>query len=152
MVDVHTPAQRSFNMSRIRGKDTKPEILIRSMLHRAGFRFRKNVRDLVGKPDLVLPKYKAVVFVHGCFWHRHVGCQFASCPSSNTEFWQQKFLRTVERDVAIQQSLSERGWSVLTVWECEIKRDPADALARLITKLGAEIETSNSASTGIGSI
>ena len=104
MADVHTPEQRSFNMSRIRGADTKPEILLRSLLHRAGFRFRKNVRSLPGTPDIVLPKFQTVIFVHGCFWHRHAGCRFATTPKSNEAFWEAKFAATVQRD-----RLNEKG-------------------------------------------
>lgn len=112
-------------MSRIRGKDTKPELMLRSLLHRAGFRFRLHVPDLPGKPDIVLPKYRTVIFVHGCFWHRHDGCANATMPKTRPEFWQEKFRRTVERDHEKQTQLEDAGWRVLTVWECELKNDPA---------------------------
>lgn len=135
MSDVHTPEQRSFNMSRIRGADTKPEILLRSLLHRAGFRFRKNVRSLPGTPDIVLPKYRTVIFVHGCFWHRHEGCRFATSPKSNVTFWQEKFAATVQRDRRNEDWLRAEGWSVITVWECAIKSDPKAILERIQREL-----------------
>jgi DNA mismatch endonuclease (patch repair protein) len=153
MVDVHTPAQRSFNMSRIKGRDTKPEILVRSLLHRAGFRFRKNLSKLAGKPDLVLPKYNTAIFVHGCYWHRHCGCRYATVPSTNAEFWLEKFRGTVVRDDANQRSLTDVGWRVLTVWECELKHNAVNTLEKLIGELrGATIETSTTSSESIGPI
>lgn len=124
MVDVHTPEQRSFNMSRIRGADTKPEIVLRSLLHRSGFRFRKNVRSLPGTPDIVFPKFRTIILVHGCFRHRHKGCRFATTPKSNTAFWREKFASTVQRDRRNEDLLKAKGWKVITVWECEIKSDP----------------------------
>ena len=123
MADVHSPAQRSFNMSRIRGKDTKPEKTLRSLLHRAGLRFRKHVAELPGKPDIVLPRHRAVVLVHGCYWHRHPGCRFATTPASNSAFWLEKFAGTVERDRKAEEALRALGWRVFTVWECDLKRD-----------------------------
>ena len=151
MVDVHTPLQRSFNMSRIKGKDTKPEILVRSMLHRAGFRFRKNVSTLPGKPDLVLSKYNTAVFVHGCYWHRHCGCRYATTPTTNTDFWSAKFRGTVVRDEANQLALTALGWRVLTVWECELKDDADKAVENLIRQLrGGELEESRTAAKGLG--
>ena len=111
-------------MSRIRGKDTKPELLLRRLLHRAGYRFRLHAPDLPGKPDIVLPKYRTVIFVHGCFWHRHEGCSNATMPKSRTEFWEEKFRRTVERDEAKQRQLEALGWRVVVVWECDLKSDP----------------------------
>jgi DNA mismatch endonuclease, patch repair protein len=132
MADVHTPAQRSFNMSRIRGRDTKPERILRSLLHRAGLRFRKNVTSLPGKPDIVLPKHRAVVLVHGCYWHRHFGCRFATTPATNAPFWIEKFAGTIERDRKAAQLLDEAGWRVFTVWECELRTDASAASERLI--------------------
>lgn len=119
MVDRLTPAQRSERMSRIRSSNTKPEIYLRKALHRLGFRFRLHGRKLPGKPDIILPKYKAVVFVHGCFWHRHAGCKVSTIPKSNTEFWLAKFSRNVERDTAVSQTLRDEGWRVFVMWECE---------------------------------
>jgi DNA mismatch endonuclease (patch repair protein) len=138
MADVHTPAQRSFNMSRIGARDTAPEVLLRSLLHRAGFRFRKNVSSLPGKPDIVLPKHKAVVMVHGCYWHRHTGCRFATTPATNAAFWQRKFEGTIQRDRKAERALQVLGWRVLIVWECEVRADPKRAAmetARQIRKI-----------------
>ncbi len=106
-------------MSRIRSSNTKPEIYLRKALHRLGFRFRLHGRKLLGKPDIVLPKHKAVVFVHGCFWHRHAGCKVSTVPKSNTEFWLAKFARNVERDAIVSQKLQDQGWRVFVIWECE---------------------------------
>jgi DNA mismatch endonuclease (patch repair protein) len=111
---------RSWNMSRIKGKDTKPEVMVRSMLHRAGYRFRKNVKELPGKPDIVLPKYRTVIFVHGCFWHRHKGCKQATTPGTNVEFWQKKFERNIANDAKHSRALRKLGWHVLTIWECQL--------------------------------
>lgn len=135
MADVHTPAQRSYNMSRIRGSDTKPEKLLRSLLHRQGFRFRKNVASLPGKPDIVLPKHKAVVLVHGCYWHRHPGCRFATTPASNASFWTKKFAGTVERDRKAEDALREQGWRVFTIWECDLKSRPAATAEALLSEI-----------------
>ena len=121
-MDHLTPKMRSWNMSRIRGTDTKPEVLVRSMLHRAGYRFRKNVSTLPGKPDIVLPKYKTVIFVHGCFWHRHKGCKDATTPKSNKTFWKKKFERNVSNDRKHVRDLKKLGWKVVAVWECETRK------------------------------
>jgi DNA mismatch endonuclease (patch repair protein) len=120
MVDFLSPTGRSARMSRIRGKDTKPELALRKVLHGLGFRYRLNVADLPGKPDLVFRRYKTVVFVHGCFWHRHPGCKIATTPKSNTEFWIDKFEKNKERDARARKALEEAGWGVLVVWECEL--------------------------------
>ncbi len=120
MVDFLSPKERSVRMSRIRGKDTKPELSLRKVLHGLGFRYRLHVADLPGKPDLVFPRYKTVVFVHGCFWHRHPGCKIATTPKTNTEFWIEKFEKNKERDVRARKALEEAGWSTLVVWECEL--------------------------------
>ncbi|MBY5460766.1 DNA mismatch endonuclease Vsr [Rhizobium leguminosarum] len=120
MVDTLTPAQRSERMSRIRSRDTKPEIALRKALHRLGFRFRVHRTGLPGKPDMVLAKYRTVIFVHGCFWHRHEGCKVATTPKSNTEFWNDKFSRNVERDKQVLKQLEDDGWYVVIVWECEL--------------------------------
>ena len=121
MPDVHSPATRSYNMSRIKGKDTKPELLVRQYLHAQGMRYRLHDRKLPGKPDIVLPKYKTVVFVHGCFWHRHEGCRYFVVPKTRTEFWMDKIGRNVINDERQQAELTLAGWKVLTVWECELK-------------------------------
>jgi len=106
-------------MSRIRGADTKPEVRVRSLLHRLGYRFRLHRKDLPGKPDIVLPKYGTVIFVHGCFWHRHPGCPYAYTPKSRVDFWKKKFRRNVERHQEVENELHELGWHVGVIWECE---------------------------------
>ena len=123
MADVHTPEQRSYNMSRIRGKNTKPEELVRKYLFAQGFRYRKNYARLPGKPDIVLPKYKTVIFVNGCFWHAHEGCRYFVWPKNNADFWKKKIESNVERDVKNYQLLKNLGWTVLIIWECELKKD-----------------------------
>ena len=123
MVDNVSKEVRSYNMSRIRSKDTKPEILVRSYLFSKGLRFRKNDKRYPGSPDIVLPKYKTMVFVHGCFWHLHDGCRYARIPKSNVEYWEKKLYRNKERDEHNQKELEEMGWNVITVWECELKKD-----------------------------
>lgn len=123
MADIWSKAKRSEVMGRIRSKDTKPEISVRRMLHGMGYRFTVNGpknRKLPGKPDIVLPKYKTVVFVHGCFWHRHKGCKVASNPKTNKRFWQEKFARNVARDRKSVRELKRLGWNTLIVWECEV--------------------------------
>ncbi|OGT73931.1 MAG: very short patch repair endonuclease [Gammaproteobacteria bacterium RIFCSPLOWO2_02_FULL_57_10] len=122
-------------MSRIKGKDTKPELLIRSMLHRRGFRFRLHSGQLPGRPDIILPKYKTVIFVHGCYWHRHEGCPYAYTPKSNQEFWLPKLEQTVRRDRLKTLELQQMGWEVLTVWECQIKKHPEEVVTQLTTAL-----------------
>lgn len=134
MTDVHTPKQRSFNMSQIRAKDTSPEMRVRRLLHSLGYRYRLHVRTLPGCPDIVLPKHKVVIFVHGCFWHMHK-CRFGRVtPKTNSEFWQRKRLSNVERDKRNRRRLRDE-WSVLSVWECETKD-----LNRLSTKLNRLLE------------
>jgi len=122
-MDNLTKAQREKNMSRIRSKDTVPEKKLRSALHKAGFRFRKNVASLPGKPDIVLPKYKLVVFVNGCFWHQHLNCPKASIPKSNKDYWAKKLERNVVRDQINIKGLKTMGWDVKIVWECEINKN-----------------------------
>ncbi|MBF5005685.1 DNA mismatch endonuclease Vsr [Diaphorobacter sp. NR2-3-3-1] len=119
-------------MSQIRGKNTVPELALRLRLHALGFRYRLNVRRLPGSPDIVLSKYRAVVFVHGCFWHRHADCKFAAVPKTNAEFWQEKFKKNVERDIRDVDNLCKDGWRVATVWECSIKHS-ADAAAKRVS-------------------
>lgn len=121
MSDNHTPEQRSYNMSRIRSTGSKPEELVRKYLFSQGFRYRKNVRSLPGCPDIVLPKYKTVIFVHGCFWHMH-DCDRFRWPSSNIEYWKPKILRNVERDQENKEKLQSAGWNVFIIWECELKK------------------------------
>ena len=113
--------QRSRNMSAIKSKNTKPEIAVRKLLHSMGYRFRLHRKDLPGSPDIVLPKYKTVIFVHGCFWHRHENCKYASTPKIRQEFWEAKFRENINRDKLNQENLSSKGWKIIIVWECEIK-------------------------------
>lgn len=134
MTDVFTIIKRSEVMSRIKSRDTQPERAVRSMLHRLGYRFRLHRADLPGRPDIVLPRYKTVIFVNGCFWHRHEGCRFAYTPKTRIDFWQKKFSENVLRDQRAQVSLVASGWKVIVVWECEL-RDQADLSKRLETKL-----------------
>ena len=121
MSDVHTPEKRSYNMSRIRSRDTKPEMLVRRYLHRQGLRFRLHVKELPGKPDIVLPRYKTVIFIHGCFWHGHEGCRYFVVPATRTEWWLAKINRNQELDRQNMAKLQSKGWSVLEVFECELK-------------------------------
>lgn len=120
MTDFLSPDERSERMSRIRGKDTGPELALRKVLHRLGLRYRLHGAGLPGKPDLVFPRYKTVIFVHGCFWHRHAGCNIATTPKSNTPFWTTKFEKNVARDARVAATLTKLGWKVLIVWECEL--------------------------------
>ena len=137
MADSVSKEQRSRNMSRIRSTNTSIEVKVRKYLFRSGFRYRKNVTALPGKPDIVLPKYKTVIFVHGCFWHRHEGCRYATTPSTNSEYWQQKFHRNIENDIRHSKELSEMGWNVITIWECELKKTFDDTMGRVIENLNA---------------
>lgn len=127
-MDTLTPEHRSWNMRRIRSVNTKPEIIVRSLLHKLGFRFRLHRKDLPGKPDIVLPKHKAVVLVHGCFWHRHPGCKLTTNPGTRTEFWNTKFEANVRRDLVVSMELQKLGWNVVVVWQCELS--DLDTLAR----------------------
>lgn len=128
MADVVDRATRSRMMSGIRGKNTRPEIAVRKGLHRLGLRFRLHAR-LPGRPDLVFPRHRTAVFVHGCFWHRHAGCRFATTPATNAEFWQAKFANNVERDLRKIGELEHLGWRVIVVWACELDAGAIDQLA-----------------------
>lgn len=145
MVDIVDKATRSRMMAGIRGRDTKPEMLLRKALHRRGFRFRLHARDVPGRPDLLLPRYRAAIFVHGCFWHRHNGCRYSTTPATNPEFWQRKFDSNVERDQRDLKALEAAGWRVAIVWECGFKsiggNAMADILAGWLTSGGAFLET-----------
>ncbi|MBR2557795.1 MAG: DNA mismatch endonuclease Vsr [Methanobrevibacter sp.] len=139
MVDKVSKEIRSYNMSRIRSKDTKPEILVRSYLFSRGLRFRKNDKRYPGSPDIVLPKYNTIVFVHGCFWHLHDGCKYARMPKSNVDFWKKKLYGNKERDERNLKELREMGWKVITVWECELKKDKVEqTLEDLYTQITSE--------------
>ncbi|WP_324187666.1 very short patch repair endonuclease [Sphingopyxis solisilvae] len=123
LVDRLTPERRSWLMSRVGSKNTSPEMRVRRLAHSMGLRFRLHRKDLPGNPDLAFPKYGAVLFVHGCFWHRHPGCRKASTPKSRTEFWDAKFVSNVKRDRRNEDALRAQGWRVFTIWECEAKSD-----------------------------
>lgn len=131
MVDIVDKATRSRMMAGIRGRNTKPELVLRKALHALGFRYRLHAKNVAGRPDLVLPRYRAVIFVHGCFWHRHEGCRYATTPATRPEFWQAKFSANVARDIAVRDTLLETGWRVATVWECELRKpEQVEAAAR----------------------
>lgn len=126
--------RRSENMRRIKSKNTKPEVLLRSLLHKAGYRFRVHRKDLPGNPDIVFPGRRKVIFVHGCFWHQHAGCREGRLPSTRQEYWRPKLERNVQRDTVAIEQLQAQGWSVLTIWECELN-DSSDFLNRIETYL-----------------
>jgi len=134
-LDRLTKEKRSWNMSRIRSKNTKPEIRLRSLLHKAGYRFRLHARKLPGTPDIVLPKYRTVIFVHGCFWHRHIDCSNSTMPKTRIEFWESKFKTTVERDQDKIEKLRIAGWRVIIVWECELDKNDGLLIRRISEEL-----------------
>lgn len=141
MGDVHDPETRSRNMAAVRSRDTKPEMMIRTALHASGLRYRLNVRDLPGKPDIVLPRHSAVVFVHGCFWHRHE-CDLFRWPESRTEFWRDKLDGNAARDIAAAEALEKAGWRRAVIWECALKGrkkpDFQNTMQRLIAWIGSD--------------
>lgn len=122
-------------MSKIRSSDTKPEMILRCGLHRLGLRYKLNNSDLPGSPDLVFPKYKTVVFVHGCFWHRHPGCKDASIPKTNQSFWVAKFNENIKRDARVKEELMQKGWKVIVVWECELQKDTIANIERVANEI-----------------
>ena len=124
--------QRSRNMSAIKSKNTKPEITLRKLLHSMGYRFRLHRKDLPGSPDIVLPKYKTVIFVHGCFWHRHENCKYATTPKTRKEFWEKKFRENINRDNLNQANLSLKGWKIIIIWECQLKGDKKKLIRELL--------------------
>ena len=138
MTDIKSPEERSRNMAAIKGKDTKSEHYICHELFKRGYRFRKNVNYIEGHPDIFLRKYNTAIFVHGCFWHRHSGCKYAYTPKSHIDFWQNKFLKNIQRDIVVKQSLQQQGVKCLIVWECTVKkmaRNPAintDIIDRIV--------------------
>ncbi|WP_296022133.1 very short patch repair endonuclease [uncultured Agrobacterium sp.] len=145
MTDIVDPTTRSRMMAGIKGKNTTPELVLRRALHALGLRFRLHNRKIKGIPDLVFPKFKAVVFVHGCFWHRHAGCRYATTPSTRPEFWQTKFAANVARDTAVRTALLESGFRMATVWECALRKPwqveaTADLVADWLATDSAEIE------------
>jgi DNA mismatch endonuclease (patch repair protein) len=131
VVDIVDKDKRSRMMSGIRGKNTKPELAVRSYLHRAGLRFRLHAK-LPGKPDLAFPKFRTVVFVHGCFWHRHKGCRFATTPASNSAFWQEKFEANMRRDMLVKMELRKLGWRVKVIWGCQLRPEKLELLVKQI--------------------
>ena len=135
MSDKLTPEKRSWNMSRIKGKDTKIEVEVRKYLFSKGYRFRKNDKRYPGKSDIVLPKYHVAIFVHGCFWHRHEGCKDATTPKTRTEFWLEKFDKNVKNDQIKQEKLRELGWKVIVIWECELKRSFQETMDKVEKEL-----------------
>ena len=144
-MDFLSPLERSERMSRIRSSNTSPELALRRAMHALGFRFRLHRKDLPGRPDIVLPRYRTAIFVHGCFWHRHDGCKVASTPKSNTEFWIKKFDRNVARDVKSQETLEAQGWRVIVVWECELgsARKATDAALRVASEIRPDHSTAD---------
>ena len=136
-MDTISKDHRSWNMSRIRSSNTKIEVEVRSWLFKKGFRFRKNDKRYPGKPDVVLPKYKTVIFVNGCFWHRHEGCKYATTPKTRTDYWIDKFNRNIENDKKHKKQLEEMGWNVIVVWECELKKNFEDTMNKIVDCLKA---------------
>ena len=134
-MDVVDAATRSRMMKGIRSKNTQPEMTVRRYLHAHGFRYRLHARNLPGSPDLVLPKYTVAIFVHGCFWHRHAGCRYATSPANNAEHWKSKFDANVQRDARKEAMLRSAGWRVLVVWECELRHTPEDRLHKLVDEI-----------------
>jgi len=137
LMDIFSKSKRSDIMSKISGKETKPEILVRKYLFSKGFRYRKNAKDLPGKPDIVLPKYKTIIFIHGCFWHGHEGCKKSALPTTNIEFWKGKIAKNIERDKLNISNLHNKGWKVIIVWQCELKN--AAIIDNRLIKLTSEI-------------
>ncbi len=131
-MDRLTPEKRSWNMSRIKGKDTSLEVMVRKYLFAKGFRFRKNDKRYPGKPDIVLPKYRTAIFINGCFWHMHQGCKQARLPKSNTEFWKEKLEKNVANDKKHKQALIDMGWRVIILWECELEKNFENMMSHLL--------------------
>lgn len=134
MADVHSKEVRSYNMSRIKGKDTKPEILIRKFLFSKGIRYRLHDKRFSGKPDLVFPKYKTILFIHGCFWHGHINCKYYVVPKTRTEWWLNKINGNIKKDAESVNLLEQEGWKVITVWECGLKSDKKEETLRQLLK------------------
>lgn len=141
MADIKTQKERSYNMSCVRSTETKPEQAVRSFLHKAGFRFRKNVNNLQGKPDIVFSKYKAIIFIHGCFWHGHKNCKKAKLPATRIEFWKTKIESNIQRDQQTIQSLLKEGWRIAIIWECAVKNK--QILSATITQLISWLKDDN---------
>ncbi len=145
MTDVVNKATRSRMMAGIKGKNTVPELVLRQAMHKRGFRFRLHVKQLPGRPDLLFPKYKAAVFVHGCFWHRHRNCRYATTPATRTEFWQTKFAANVARDSLLVMALINSGWRVAIIWECSLRnsvgiQETAEELSKWLVSDSNQLE------------
>ena len=140
MADIFSKKKRSQIMASISGKETKPEISVRRFLFKQGFRFRKNVKTLSGKPDIVLPKYQVAIFINGCFWHGHNNCGKAAKPASNTKFWEAKIRNNVERDKRVKRELSKAHWRVITIWECKLKTEKIfdRTMNKLVEKINSQ--------------
>ena len=134
-MDSLSREKRSWNMAQIKSKDTKIEVSVRKYLFAKGFRYRKNDKKLPGKPDMVFPKYKTVIFVNGCFWHMHEGCKYGRLPKSNTEYWKEKLERNVKNDFIHHRQLQDMGWDVIVLWECELKKDFEGIMDRVVLQL-----------------
>lgn len=145
MADVFSKAKRSQIMSRISGKETKPEVIVRRFLFAEGFRYRKNDNRLPGKPDIVLPKYQMVIFVHGCFWHHHQNCKYAALPQTNFEFWKNKIAGNTQRDKLTQRKLKKSGWRVIIIWQCQLKNKSllGETLKRLVNRIKSQSSNSH---------
>lgn len=138
MADVHSKATRSYNMSRIRSANTRPELLVRKFLHAHGYRYKLHDKGLPGKPDIVLPKYRTVIFIHGCFWHGHANCKYYKVPQTRTQWWLNKIYTNKANDAKAVKALKKEGWHIITIWECRLKPAKADkTLTTLITKLSS---------------
>ncbi len=151
MTDVHSKAVRSYNMSQIKGKNTKPELIVRSFLHQNGFRFRLHCKDLPGKPDIVLKKYKTVVLVHGCFWHGHKGCKYFVVPKTRQQWWLDKINRNKVKDAESYKELIDQNWKIITIWECELKKGKIEiTLVKLLNQLSGQAFTFSLTSSTTG--
>ena len=134
MADVHSKETRSYTMSQIKGRNTKPEMLVRKFLHAQGFRYKLHDKTLPGKPDIVLPKYKTVIFIHGCFWHGHKDCKYYIVPKTRTEWWLQKINGNIANDDKALKALKKDGWKIITIWECDLKPAKVEKTLKAISK------------------
>lgn len=141
-MDIWSKEKRSQVMAKIRSENTKPERILRSTLHRQGYRFRIHKKDLPGKPDIALPKHRTLIFVHGCFWHYHEHCREGRIPSTNSKFWQEKLCKNVEKDKRNVKACEELGWKVLVVWECEVEKKLEDTIRKVKEKLSEKLQPS----------
>lgn len=133
-MDVHSKDVRSYNMSQIKGKNTKPEILVRKYLFSKGFRYRLYDKKLLGKPDIILPKYRTIIFIHGCFWHGHEGCKYFVIPKTRTHWWIDKINRTISKDIQNKEKLEEAEWNVIIIWECELRGNKREETLKCLSE------------------